>query len=265
MTTEPSTPSPTTVELKSAASTHPGRQRADNEDAFGMFPRSRLYILADGMGGRAGGAVAAHMAVDELERFFREQHANPRAPWPFPVDQGASLGANLLRVGIKVANQKIREAAAANADYHRMGATVAVMAIGETQVVAAHLGDVRLYRLRDGELKRLTRDHSVVEEMRAARPELSEAELLRIAHRNVVTRALGTREEVEPTVVAQRIALDDLYLLCCDGLWGAVPDEAIATILGSTPDLEAAVQLLVDAANEAGGPDNITALVVRVG
>ena len=136
--------------LDIAAGSHPGRERDENEDAFGLFPGSRLFVVADGMGGRAGGAVAARIAVDEVERFFREQHASPRSPWPFPLDRSLSLGSNLLRVGMQVANQKIRDAASSRPEYHRMGATVAALAVGETQVVVAHLGDVRVYRLRSG-------------------------------------------------------------------------------------------------------------------
>src|SRR6185436_8715867 len=117
-------------------------------------------------------AVAARISVDELESFYKERNASPRAPWPFPIDQAASLGTNILRVGLKVANQRIRAAAAASTEHHRMCATVAALLVGETQVVAAHVGDVRVYRLRDGTMKRLTRDHSVVEEMRAARPDM---------------------------------------------------------------------------------------------
>lgn len=265
MTTVPPPPSPSVpLMLQACGNTHPGREREDNEDAFGVFTDARLFVLADGMGGRAAGAVAARLAVDEIERFFRDKQANPRDPWPFPVDKSTSFGANLLRVGAKVANQKIREAAAANPEYHRMGATLAALAVGETQIVTGHVGDVRVYRLRDGVLTRLTRDHSIVEEMRAARPEITEEELKSFALRNVVTRALGTREEVEPTVGTHSLGRRDTYLLCCDGLWGAVPDPQIAEILASTGDLEAAAQLLIDAANAAGGQDNVTAVLVRV-
>src|SRR5438105_489734 len=122
MTTAPPVTPPPYVALDAAGCTHPGRERPDNEDAFGVFTKVRLFVVADGMGGRAGGAVAARTAVDELEAFHRERQSSPRAPWPFPMDQAASLGTNILRVGLKVANQKIREAAAANPELHRMGA-----------------------------------------------------------------------------------------------------------------------------------------------
>jgi protein phosphatase len=260
----PSSPAVSSLAVLAAGGSDPGREREENEDAFGLFPRSRLFVVADGMGGRAGGAMAAKTAVDEVERFFREQHAAPRSPWPFPIDKGLSLGSNLLRVGMQVANQKIREVAATRPEYHRMGATVGAMAVGETQLVVAHVGDVRIYRLRTGGLTRLTRDHSVLEEVRAARPEITDEELQAIGHRNVVTRALGSRPEVEPTVSNHELARGDLYLICSDGLWGSVPDVDLANRMAATVDLDAGIQRLIDAANEAGGPDNITALLVRI-
>jgi protein phosphatase len=146
-----------------------------------------------------------------------------------------------------------------------MAATVVAMAVGDTQLTVVHAGDSRAYRLRGGELARLTRDHSVVEEMKAARPEMTEAEMAAFAHRNVVTRCLGSKEDVEPGLTVAAMEEGDVYLLCSDGLWGSVPDDRIASIIRSTNDLEAACQLLIDAANEAGGPDNISALLVRVG
>lgn len=256
--------SPTRSGVEASGLSHPGRKREENEDAFGLFPDERLFVLADGMGGRVAGAVAARMAVDELETFFREHHRDPRAPWPYPIDKSISLGANLVRVGLKVANDKIRAAAAADPAHHRMAATAAVLAIGETQMIAGNVGDVRVYRLRDGALDRLTRDHSLLEEMLAAKPDMSPAELKNFAHRNVVTRSLGSKPEVEPSVASQAVAPGDVYLLCCDGLWGSVDERRIAEIVGHNRDLEQGCQKLIDAANDAGGPDNITAILVRV-
>jgi serine/threonine protein phosphatase PrpC len=270
MPTEPPTPTPgptpsrTLPALDSAALTDPGREREENEDAFGEFPGSRLYVVADGMGGRAAGGVAAGVTITEIEQFFREQQAAPRRPWPFPMDRALSFGTNLLAVGFKVANQRIREAAAANPEYKRMGATAAALALGETQVVVAHVGDVRVYRLRGGALTPLTRDHSVIEEVRAARPEMTEAELGAIAGRNVVTRALGTREEVEATVTSHPLERGDRYLLCSDGLWSMIEPNRLAQLLGAGLDLTATARSLIDTANQAGGPDNVTALLVQV-
>jgi len=251
--------------LTACGFSHPGRQREDNEDAFGSFVDERLFVIADGMGGHNAGEVASVMAVDALETFYRSFRNDPRQAWPHAVDKSLSLGANLLRVGIKVANDKIRAAASADRARSRMATTVVAIAVGDTQLAVAHAGDSRAYRLRGGELERLTRDHSVVEEMKAARPEMTEAEMAAFAHRNVVTRCLGSKEDLEPGLSVVPMQEGDVYLLCSDGLWGSVPDGRMATIIRSTNDLEAACQLLIDAANEAGGPDNISALLVRVG
>ncbi len=250
--------------LEAHALSHAGLQREENEDAFGNFAEARLFVVADGMGGHNAGAVASALAVEGIDTFFRSYHAQPLQAWPYPVDRSMSLAANLLRIGSKVANDRIREAAAQDRARARMGTTVVAMAIGEEQLAVAHAGDSRAYRFRAGGIKRLTRDHSVAEEMRAARPEMTEEELATFAHRNVVTRSLGSKEELEPSIYVGRVQRGDIFLLCSDGLWGSVPDGKISTILRDAPDLASACQTLIEAANEAGGPDNITALLVRV-
>jgi len=258
------TQAPRPLAVDAVGYTHPGRERPDNEDAFALALDERLFVVADGLGGRNAGEVAAHLAIDELLAFCRHRRAHPRAAWPFSIDPRASLGANLLHVGFKVVNQKLREAAARDPALHRMGATLAALAVGETQLVAAHVGDVRIYRIRAGVLARLTRDHSLVEEMIAARPDLDPVGVAAMAPRNVVTRALGSKDDVEPTVYVNRFAPGDLYLLCSDGLWGPLDDDRICALCTAHHDLEQACQSLLDAANEAGGPDNLTAVLVRV-
>jgi serine/threonine protein phosphatase PrpC len=265
MSAPPLTGDPTALPLAARALSHPGRQRADNEDAFGNFVDGRLFVIADGMGGHNAGAVASAMAVEAIETFFRSYHAEPHQVWPYPVDRSLSLAANLLRVGIKVANDRIRTAAAADRARARMGTTAVAMAIGEEQLAIAHAGDSRAYRFRGGSVTRLTRDHSVAEEMRAARPEMTDDELATFAHRNVVTRSLGSKEDLEPAVYVGRVQHGDVFLLCSDGLWGVVPDGRMTTILRQSGDLETACQALVDAANGAGGPDNVSVLLVRAG
>jgi serine/threonine protein phosphatase PrpC len=261
----PTTPGAERLPLLACGFTHPGRVREENEDAFGSFVEERLFIVADGMGGHNAGQVASLMVVDAIETFFRSYHVDPRQAWPHEIDKTLSLGANLLRVGIKVANDKVRASAAADRTRARMGSTVVALAVGDAQVTVAHAGDSRAYRIRDNEVKRLTRDHSVLEEMLAARPEMSAEETAAFAHRNVVTKSLGSKEEVEPTLYLNTLQRGDRYLLCSDGLWSVVSDQRIQDIVGGNPDIEAACQLLIDAANDAGGPDNISAVLVRVG
>ena len=261
----PATPGVERPPLTACGFSHPGRVRDENEDAFGSFVEERLFIVADGMGGHNAGQVASLMTVDAIETFFRSYHVDPRQAWPHAIDKTLSLGANLLRVGIKVANDKVRAAAAADRTRARMGSTVVALAVGDAQLTVAHAGDSRAYRIRDNEVKRLTRDHSVLEEMLAARADMTKDEIAAFAHRNVVTKSLGSKEEVEPTLYVNTLALGDRYLLCSDGLWSVVPDATIEAIVRDNDDIEAACQLLIDAANEAGGPDNISAVLVRVG
>ena len=217
------------------------------------------------MGGHNAGAVASAMAVEAIETFFRSYHAEPHQVWPYPVDRSLSLAANLLRVGIKVANDRIRTAAAADRARARMGTTAVAMAIGEEQLAIAHAGDSRAYRFRGGSVTRLTRDHSVAEEMRAARPEMTDEELATFAHRNVVTRSLGSKEELEPAVYVGRVQPGDIFLLCSDGLWGVVPDGKMTTILRQAPISSRPASSSSTRRTAAGGPDNVSVLLVRAG
>jgi serine/threonine protein phosphatase PrpC len=262
MSASPASPPPPLV---ACACTNTGLKRTDNEDAVASFVEDRLFIVADGVGGHSAGEVASAMAVDTLEKFFRSYHADPHQEWPYPVERGMSLGANLLRVGIKVANDKIRTDAAQDRSRSRMASTIVAMAIGDSQLTVAHTGDSRAYLIRGDEIKRLTRDHSILEEMMAARPDMNEEEMSAFSHRNVVTKCLGSKDEIDPTIHVETLQPGDVYLLCSDGLWGSVPDAKIAAVVRGTGDLQAACQGLVDAANQAGGPDNISAILVRVG
>lgn len=263
MSSPPLTQSPPPV--TAAALSHAGREREQNEDAFGCFTSDRLFVVADGMGGHNAGEVASQMTVDELSAFFRSFHDNPRQEWPYPVDRSRSLGANLLTVGLKVANEKVRAASAGERSRLKMACTAVALAVGDNQLSVAHVGDARAYRHRGTQLKRLTTDHSILAEMIAARPDMTDEEIASFSHRNVVTRAVGSKPDLEPSLYVGRFQPEDLFLLCSDGLWGSVKDHTIGEILSSTSDLEAVCQLLVDAANDAGGPDNITVLLVRVG
>ena len=250
--------------LTAFAISHEGKQRPQNEDAFGCFTADRLFVVADGMGGHRAGDVASHMAVDEMQDFFRKFHDDPRQAWPHPVDRQLSLGANLLRVGMKVANDRIRAAADADPARSKMACTAVAIAIGDKHVAVSHAGDARAYRWRDGHLSRLTTDHSIMAEMLAARPDMTEDELSAFSHRNVVTRALGSKPDVEPTTVVESLRPGDVYMLCSDGLWGSVRQNIMSDLLRISPALDSACQLLVDAANAAGGPDNVTVLLARV-
>jgi protein phosphatase len=252
------------LRLEAGAASHAGQVREVNEDVYGIYPEERLFIVADGMGGRAAGEVAARIAVDALEAFCRDNRTSPPEHWPYPIDPRFSRQENLLRVALKVASQRIRDEAKTNPAWFRMGATLAALTFDEDQLVAAHAGDARIYRIRNGNASRLTRDHSLFEEMRSARPDISPQEIAAIANHNIITRALGSKPDVEPTVYVNAYADKDIYLLCSDGLWKCVSDEAITSIILAQPDVESACHALVEAANSAGSPDNVTALIIRV-
>jgi protein phosphatase len=258
------TPPPLPLTIEVAWASHAGLVREINEDVCGVFADLRFFVIADGMGGHSAGEIAAQITVDALEAFHRENQSVDRPAWPFPMDPRFSLPVNLMRVGFKVANQRIREESAKDPAWHRMGATTAALAFDEEQLVAGHAGDVRIYRYRQQHLSRLTRDHSLFEEMRVARPELSESEIESIAPRNVVTRAVGTKQELEATVRVNSYLDQDLYLIASDGLWGTLPDMEIARLLGANTDLDSMCHTLVDEANQAGGTDNISVILIRV-
>jgi protein phosphatase len=255
---------PVSLRLDAGAASHAGQVREVNEDVHGIFLDEHLFVVADGMGGRSAGEIAARISVDALEAFCREHRTSAPETWPFPMDPRFSRQVNLLRVGLKVANQKIREESRKDPAWYRMGATIAALSLDEDHLVAAHAGDVRIYRIRGGVASRLTRDHSILEEVKYAQPAISPQDLAALANRNVITRALGSKPEIEPTVYMNSYADGDLYLLCSDGLWDRVPDDKITSIILSQPDVESACYALIDAANAAGAPDNVTALIVRV-
>jgi serine/threonine protein phosphatase PrpC len=255
---------PVSLRLEAGAASHAGQVREVNEDVYGIFLEERLFVVADGMGGRAAGEIAAHIAVDALEAFCREHRTSAPETWPFPLDARFSRQVNLLRVGLKVANQRIREESRKDPAWYRMGATIAALSLDEDHLVAAHAGDVRIYRIRNGAASRLTRDHSLIEEMKYARPALAPQDLAAMGNRNVITRALGNKPDVEATVYMNTYADGDRYLICSDGLWECVPDDHITGTILAEPDAESACYALIDAANAAGAPDNVTALVVRV-
>jgi serine/threonine protein phosphatase PrpC len=255
---------PREARLEAAGATDAGQVRECNEDVFGVYLEDRLFVVADGMGGRSAGEIAARIGIDALEAFCRENRHTAPPSWPYPCDPQHSLPANLIRVGLKVANRRVIDESRKDPAWYRMAATIAALYFDDDQIIAGHAGDVRLYRFRNGTVARLTRDHSVAEEMRAARPGLTPEQIAALVHRNVITRALGNRPDLEPTVYLNSYLAGDTYLLCSDGLWDCLPVDVVSGIVLGERDLENACHALIDAANRAGARDNVTALLVRV-
>jgi serine/threonine protein phosphatase PrpC len=249
--------------VSSAAATHPGLRRADNEDAFCARPDLGLYLVADGMGGHAAGEVASQLAVEAIERFVAESQNLDPGRWPIPLDPLLSLEANRLKVAMQLANQRIGAAMAADDALRGMATTAAALLLSEGAPVIAHVGDSRVYLWRDGRLRQLTEDHSWVgEQVRAGA--LTDADARRHPWRNVVTRAIAGGADLEVDVGVVELATGDRVLVCSDGLSAVVAHERLEAILAGRQSLQETCDTLVAAANEAGGPDNITVLTLQV-
>jgi serine/threonine protein phosphatase PrpC len=250
------------MRIRYAAKTDPGLKRNHNEDYFSLIEDEQLFLVADGMGGHACGEVASKMAADVIREFFGRTKEDD-STWPFKMDRQLSYLENRLVVGIKLANQRIFEAAAKDARLKGMGTTVVIGMIAGDKLYIAHVGDSRLYRIRGNEVQQLTRDHSLLEDYKDARPDMSDEEQRKFPHKNVITRALGMRETVQVDVAADDIQDGDVFVLCSDGLSGMIDNKKLVDTVSKSGDLEHAVTGLVDAANQAGGTDNITVLALE--
>jgi serine/threonine protein phosphatase PrpC len=183
--------------------------------------------------------------------------------WPYKMDHALSVLENRLSVGIRLANKKIHESASKDVRLNGMGTTVVIGQIADDRFYVAHVGDSRCYRVRGGQIKQITRDHSLLEDYKEARPGMSDEEQRKFPHKNVITRALGMRDTVQVDINGEDIQDGDIYLLCSDGLSGMVADNVMLEHLKVGCDLDDAVGKLVAAANAAGGTDNITVLVLE--
>jgi PPM family protein phosphatase len=227
------------------AGTDTGRQRRANEDS--LLARAPLFVVADGMGGAQAGEVASRIAVESFQPGLARA-AEPELEL-----------AELART----ANSRIHELSHSNAEHAGMGTTLTAVYVGEQEIAIAHVGDSRAYCLRDGELLRLTDDHSLVDEL-LRQGRLTPEEAVEHPQRSVITRALGPEGSVDVDTRSFRARADDVYLLCSDGLTTMIPEQLIARLLIENPRLRDAGEALIAAANEAGGRDNITVLLLRL-
>jgi len=242
-----------------------GRKRKGNEDALFMSDEQRLYVVADGMGGHAAGEVASRVAVDAIAEFVELTGGNQEITWPFGLDDSISYEGNRLKTAVRHANSRVIEATRESAEYEGMATTVAAVLVDGDVANLAHVGDSRIYLWSGDTIEQLTRDHSWVNEQienGAISPEQARSHPLR----NVVTRALGGRADLVVDIQSRRMQAGDMLLLCSDGLTTMVPDEDIARILReSQGDVAKAAQALVSTANERGGEDNITVVLLKFG
>lgn len=250
------------MRIRYAAKTDPGLKRNHNEDYFSLIEDEQLFLVADGMGGHASGEVASKMAADVIREFFGRSKDDD-ATWPYKMDRQLSYLENRLVVGIKMANQRIFDAAAKDLRLKGMGTTVVIGQISGDKFYVAHVGDSRCYRIRGDSVHQLTRDHSLLEDYKDARPDMSPEEQKKFPHKNVITRALGMRETVQVDVMSDDIQDGDVFLLCSDGLSGMLDDKKLGEAVRTAGDLEKGVTTLIEAANKAGGSDNITVLALE--
>jgi serine/threonine protein phosphatase PrpC len=239
-----------------------GRVRENNEDSLCLAPELNLFVLSDGMGGQASGEIASRLATETIVAYCREAQANPSSAMTGCRIAGVSETSNRLASAIRLANRVVHQAAEQSPQQHGMGATVVAIWLADQRMSLAHVGDSRVYRLRGGELDQLTQDHSFVAEQ-VRRGSMTEQEAARSNLQNVLLRALGVDPEVEVDVDEHILLEGDTVLLCSDGLTRELSRAQIAAILADAEDAQEAAGLLVDLANQAGGEDNITAIVVR--
>jgi protein phosphatase len=227
------------------AKTDTGRQRRENEDS--AFARAPVFVVADGMGGAQAGEVASRIAVEAFA------HGLPDSGTP----------EERLASRVVEANQQIHQVSITEREHAGMGTTLTAAFLVGSELAIAHVGDSRAYLFRDGVLKRLTRDHSLVDEL-VRRGKLTEEQAAEHPQRSIITRALGPEPSVDVDTWTYPVRGADVLLLCSDGLTSMVPEERVQEILAANDDLDKAGQALIDEANAAGGRDNITVVLFRL-
>jgi protein phosphatase len=244
-----------------------GLQREHNEDSYCILSKHRLFVVADGMGGHRAGDVASHMATTEMTAFFDATSVDgDSVEWPADEDSRLTPDQNRLVSAVKLANQRIFQASVGNRSVQGMGTTVvgALYARHDQKIHIAHVGDSRAYRVRGRDITQLTRDHSLLNDYLLVMPNLTDTQRERLPS-NVITRALGMQDGVAVDLYFENVEPGDVYLLCSDGLNGMVGDDRILDIIDTAAsDVETAAKALVAQANQNGGEDNTTVVVVRI-
>ena len=245
--------------LEMVARTDSGRVRDHNEDAVFINPDRGLAILADGMGGYNAGEVASGLATTFLSSALETSFFDPPAKEPAPQNAAQCLEQSIASANTAIYNASLDESA-----YAGMGTTLVTALFHDNRLTVAHIGDSRLYRLRDEKLTPITRDHSLLQEQ-IDQGMISAKDARFSQNKNLVTRALGVEPTVESEIHEYEVLPGDVYLLCSDGLNDMLPDEEIELALQSlTANLELAADHLIQAANDNGGRDNVSVILVKV-
>ncbi|HKU37336.1 MAG TPA: Stp1/IreP family PP2C-type Ser/Thr phosphatase [Polyangiales bacterium] len=253
---------PGQARIIAAGTSDVGRKRTHNEDYFALVESEHLYLVADGMGGHSSGEVASQLAINTMSEFFQATSADPEATWPYKMDKTRGYEENRLVTGIKLANRRIYEAAQREQRLHGMGTTIVALLCVHDACLIGHVGDSRVYRVRGNSVEQLTEDHSLLNDYMKMKS-MTQEEVENFPHKNVIVRALGMKETVKVDAILDTPQPGDVYVLCSDGLSGQVSPEEMRDAVLRNKDLKAASQALIDRANEAGGPDNITVLLCR--
>jgi protein phosphatase len=249
--------------LEAYGQTDVGRRRKLNEDSILVDEKAGLFAVCDGMGGHNAGEVASSMAVETLQGFIEKSQQEKEITWPYGLDVNLSFEGNRLKTAIKLANKKVFKAADSREEYTGMGTTAMAALVSGKSVTLGWAGDSRAYLFRGGALKQLSRDDSWVS---AAWAEgiLTAEEIEKHPLRNVITKAIGAKESLEIDVIEHMLEVGDVVMLCSDGLHSMISDEAILNAVTPFPaSLQDAAQKLIDAANEAGGKDNVSVVLLR--
>src|ERR1700737_156851 len=253
------------VQIASSGLTDVGRVRPNNEDSFRVVEPLSLFILSDGMGGEAHGEIASAMAVETIAEYATQpEHDSGATLHGDEPNNNWSPKTKRLKNAIHLANLKIYQSAQKNPEQRGMGATITVVWVDSEKLSIAHVGDSRAYLLRSGTLQQLTNDHSLVAEQ-VRHGILTAAEAEESQMQSVLLRALGSQADVEVDAEEHMVIARDILLLCSDGLTRMVIEPEIAGTRQSEPDATKAAQKLVDLANDRGGSDNVTVIVVRIG
>jgi protein phosphatase len=257
------------MKIASAGLTDVGRKRTSNEDSFAIAEPQRLFVVADGMGGHAAGEVASRLAVDSIARHISgsDPRNEPTVPASFrsPGPEEAALPAPARRVlnAIRLANQEIVRSIRKNTAQRGMGTTVVAAHLVANRAFIGSVGDSRAYLVRGGAIRQLTSDHTFVNEQ-VRLGTLTASEARHHPARNILTRAVGSQDDVQADLIEQDLQPNDMLLLCSDGLTGMLEDDDILRTLAThTDDLPAACRALVDLANSRGGDDNVTVVLVK--
>jgi serine/threonine protein phosphatase PrpC len=252
------------MQTRFAGMTDTGLLREHNEDSLLLMPEYGIVAVADGMGGHRSGDVASQLAISTLSDFFQVVVGRD-GTWPFPADPELSDEENYVITSLRLANRRIFDRSLRTMADFGMGTTIvaAMFTRSADKVTVGHVGDSRCYRVRGSAILQLTRDHSLISDARHMAPWMTDEEMSQLPP-NVITRALGIREDVAVDILTEETALGDVYLLCSDGLSGLVSDEQIHEIVTRASSLDDACKDLVDRANFFGGTDNVTAVLARV-